>query len=125
MQNISEEYQKLYRIKNRKKNRRLAAQIEKSFECPYEQCYRVYGSDVSLNLHIKLKHSGGNKTDREKLAVLLRLFRNRSAWLSRKACRCPRCASTCPQATWKSTGRRLKKEPCSKIGACSEYNDRL
>jgi hypothetical protein len=44
-------------------------EIEKSFECPYERCYRVYGSDVSLNLHIKLKHGGGNKTDREKLAV--------------------------------------------------------
>ena len=68
-QSISEEYQKLYRIKNRKKNRRLAIQIQKNYECPYEKCYRVYGSDVSLNLHIKLKHNGGNKTDREKLAV--------------------------------------------------------
>ena len=90
MKNISEEYQKLYRLKNRKKNRRLAAQIEKSFECPYERCYRVYGSDVSLNLHIKLKHSGGNKTDREKLAVPSSLFRNRFVWLSRKGCQCPR-----------------------------------
>lgn len=88
MQNISEEYQKLYRLKNRKKNRRLAAQIEKSFECPYERCYRVYGSDVSLNLHIKLKHSGGNKTDREKLAVLSHPFRNRSASQKRKGCQC-------------------------------------
>jgi hypothetical protein len=46
----------------------LAAQIEKKFECPYDRCYKYYGSDVSLNLHIKLKHNGGNKTDREKLA---------------------------------------------------------
>ena len=70
----------------KKKNRRTAAQIEKefkvhlnfttknssfySFKCPYENCAKTYGSDVSLNLHIKLKHGGGNKTEREKLAVL-------------------------------------------------------
>jgi transcription elongation factor Elf1 len=69
MQGLSQEYQKLFKIKNRKKNRRLAAEIDKKFECPYERCYRDYGSDVSLNLHIKLKHGGGNKTDRDKLAV--------------------------------------------------------
>lgn len=63
-----EEYFRLYKLKNRKKNRRLAVEIEKKFECPYGKCYKVYGSDVSLNLHIKLKHNGGNKTDREKLA---------------------------------------------------------
>jgi len=28
---------------------------------------------VSLNLHIKLKHNGGNKTDREKAAVFYSL----------------------------------------------------
>lgn len=55
---------KLYKMKNRKKNRRLAIEIEKNFTCPYDRCYKVYGSDVSLNLHIKLKHNGGNKTDR-------------------------------------------------------------
>ena len=69
MKNLSQEYQKLYKIKHRKKNRRLANEIDKDYECPYENCYRVYGSDVSLNLHIKLKHGGGNKTDREQLAV--------------------------------------------------------
>jgi hypothetical protein len=47
----------------------LAVEIAKDFMCPYPKCRRVYGSDVSLNLHIKLKHNGGNKTDREKLAV--------------------------------------------------------
>lgn len=26
---------------------------------------------MSLNLHIKLKHNGGNKTEREKLAVII------------------------------------------------------
>jgi hypothetical protein len=62
------------------KNRRLAVEIEKKFECPYGKCYKFYGSDVSLNLHIKLKHNGGNKTDREKLAVSMFLFRSKSAW---------------------------------------------
>lgn len=66
-------------MKNRKKNRRLAIEIEKNFTCPYERCYKVYGSDVSLNLHIKLKHNGGNKTDREKLAVFCNLYRNKFA----------------------------------------------
>lgn len=63
----------MYKIKNRKKNRRLAIDIEKNFTCPYENCHKIYGSDVSLNLHIKLKHNGGNKTDREKLAVIISL----------------------------------------------------
>ena len=67
-QGLQQKYFKLYKLKNRKKNRRLAVEIEKNFTCPYERCYKVYGSDVSLNLHIKLKHNGGNKTDREKLA---------------------------------------------------------
>ena len=70
---------KLYKMKNRKKNRRLAIEIEKNYTCPYERCYKVYGSDVSLNLHIKLKHNGGNKTDREKLAVRGGLGRKRYA----------------------------------------------
>lgn len=67
-QNLQGEFSRLYRIKGKKKNRRLAVDIEKKFECPYTKCYKYYGSDVSLNLHIKLKHNGGNKTDREKLA---------------------------------------------------------
>ncbi|KAL4465505.1 hypothetical protein ABPG72_009443 [Tetrahymena utriculariae] len=55
--------------KNRpKKLRRCAADIEKNFVCPYEECKKSYGSEVSLNLHIKIKHKGGNKTEREKLA---------------------------------------------------------
>jgi hypothetical protein len=51
--------------------------------CPYDKCRRIYGSDVSLNLHIKLKHNGGNKTDREKLAVTHHLSRRRYVWLRR------------------------------------------
>ena len=36
--------------------------------CPYVCCEKQYGSEGSLNLHIKIKHNGGNKTDREKNA---------------------------------------------------------
>jgi hypothetical protein len=36
--------------------------------CPYDGCSKMYASEGSLNLHIKKKHNGGNKTDREKLA---------------------------------------------------------
>lgn len=55
--------------KMRKKHvRRTAKEIERSFVCPYSTCSKVYGSEGSLNLHIKIKHNGGNKTDREKLA---------------------------------------------------------
>ena len=36
--------------------------------CPYPNCKKFYGSEGSLNLHIKIKHNGGNKTDREKIA---------------------------------------------------------
>ena len=53
----------------KKKKRRTAVQISRNFKCPYHNCFKFYGSDVSLNLHIKIKHNGGNKTDREKLAV--------------------------------------------------------
>lgn len=42
--------------------------IEKVYECPFEKCTRTYGSDVSLNLHMKLKHHSGTKTERETLA---------------------------------------------------------
>lgn len=68
IQNLYQEFNRQYKQKGKKKNRRLATEIEKKFECPYSKCYKYYGSDVSLNLHIKLKHNGGNKTDREKLA---------------------------------------------------------
>lgn len=56
-------------MKNKKKNRRNASEIDKNHQCPYTECNKLYGSEVSLNLHIKLKHNGGNKTERERLAV--------------------------------------------------------
>ncbi|KAM3138349.1 hypothetical protein pb186bvf_009625 [Paramecium bursaria] len=69
--NLQSELQQALSQRHKKKNRRTAVQIEKSYECPYEKCNKQYGSDVSLNLHIKLKHDGGNKTDREKFAKMI------------------------------------------------------
>ena len=51
--------------------RRTASEIERDFVCPYEGCGKYFGSEGSQNLHIKIKHNGGSKTDREKLAQKL------------------------------------------------------
>ena len=48
--------------------RRTAKEIERTYYCPFEGCDKTFGSEGSQNLHIKIKHNGGNKTDREKLA---------------------------------------------------------
>ena len=56
-------------LSGRKKHvRRCAKEIEKELECPYAKCDKTYASEGSLNLHIKNKHCGGNKTDRERIA---------------------------------------------------------
>lgn len=65
---MHKEYHKIQAARNKKKNRRTAQEIEKKHHCPYKECAKIYGSEVSLNLHIKLKHNGGNKTERERLA---------------------------------------------------------
>mmetsp|Transcript_14968 Transcript_14968/g.14559 ORF Transcript_14968/g.14559 Transcript_14968/m.14559 type:complete len:139 (-) Transcript_14968:514-930(-) len=57
-----------YSSGRKKHNRRCANDIERRYKCPYPKCEKFYGSEGSLNLHIKIKHNGGNKTDREKLA---------------------------------------------------------
>ena len=54
--------------KSKKKIRRTSDMIDKTFQCPFDRCSRTYGSDVSLNLHMKLKHNSGTKTERENLA---------------------------------------------------------
>lgn len=51
--------------------RKTMAELERDFACPYGACGKVYASEGSLNLHIKRKHNGGNKTDREKIAKSL------------------------------------------------------
>lgn len=62
---------KEWKQNSRKKHmRRTAKEISKEFKWPYKWG-KHYGSEGSLNLHMKLKHAGGNKTDREKLAKAL------------------------------------------------------
>ena len=53
-----------------KKRRRRAEDVEKTYSCPYDNCQKSYGTEVSLNLHIKLKHNGGTKTERQQLLRL-------------------------------------------------------
>ncbi len=51
--------------------RKTMAELERDYACPYDGCGKSYASEGSLNLHIKRKHNGGNKTDREKIAKSL------------------------------------------------------
>lgn len=60
-------YQSGRRVHDRKKMNEL----QRDQMCPYGNCGKYYATEGSLNLHIKLKHNGGNKTDREKLAKSL------------------------------------------------------
>ena len=69
LEELVHELQRAICLKFKRKNRRVSNEIDKNYICPYEKCGKNYGSDVSLNLHIKIKHNGGNKTEREKLAV--------------------------------------------------------
>jgi hypothetical protein len=39
--------------------RRTAGEIARHYVCNYEKCQKSYGSEGSLNQHIKLKHSTG------------------------------------------------------------------
>ena len=57
--------------KRKKHLRRTAQEIDRTFICPYEGCGKFFGSEGSQNLHIKIKHNGGSKTDRERLAKTL------------------------------------------------------
>ena len=57
-----------YQNGRKKHFRRCANEIQKSYDCPFENCGKHYGCEGSLNLHIKQKHKGGTKTDRERMA---------------------------------------------------------
>lgn len=59
---LEESITEMRKLTYKKKNRRAAKDIAKDFPCPYEECFKAYGSDVSLNLHIKSTHNGGTKT---------------------------------------------------------------
>ena len=58
---------KIRKVTKRKRN----VELDKKYECPYAECERQYNTDCALSNHIMLKHNGGNKTDREKLAKAL------------------------------------------------------
>lgn len=47
-------------MKKRSK-RRPDDELDRSHDCPYPRCKKVYASEFALNLHIKTKHEGGNK----------------------------------------------------------------
>ena len=40
----------------RRRIRRAASEIQRRFKCQVENCQKSYGSEGSLNQHIKLKH---------------------------------------------------------------------
>jgi hypothetical protein len=56
-------------VKKSARYRRSADEIVKAFRCPYDNCGRSYGTQVSLNLHIKKKHKGGTFTQRNQIIV--------------------------------------------------------
>ena len=67
-ENLERTTRERYLSGRKKHNRRCANEIQRQLECPYAKCSKSYASEGSLNLHIKIKHNGGNKTDREKVA---------------------------------------------------------
>lgn len=67
-ENLERSSRERYVSGRKKHHRRCANEIQRQLECPYPNCLKVYGSEGSLNLHIKIKHNGGNKTDREAIA---------------------------------------------------------
>ena len=46
---------------HKKHNRRKVKEMEREMVCPYRNCEKTYVNDSSLNLHMKVKHNGGNK----------------------------------------------------------------
>ncbi|CDW90513.1 zinc c2h2 type family protein [Stylonychia lemnae] len=70
VQSQSAEFER-YQSGRKKHFRRCANEIDKSYICPYNGCDKYYGSEGSLNLHMKLKHNAGSKTEREKVAKQL------------------------------------------------------
>ena len=59
-----EAHEELTGGESQRRVRRPSNAIEKGFECPYPRCSKRYSAEVALNLHIRLKHNGGSKTER-------------------------------------------------------------
>lgn len=70
-QNIEKRLGDRYESGRKIHERRKMCELKREFKCPYENCDKVYASEGAVNLHIKNKHHGGNKTEREKLAKSL------------------------------------------------------
>lgn len=62
------EWVRIMSFKAKTRVRRTADKIEKKCVCPFMECQKLYGTDVSLNLHMKIKHGCGTKSERESLA---------------------------------------------------------
>lgn len=43
-------------LQKQKRHRRTANEIERHYKCQVEQCGKLYGSEGSLNQHMKIKH---------------------------------------------------------------------
>jgi hypothetical protein len=66
MDDFQQKFEERYPHNNRVKHkRRPNAELERSVMCPFPGCGRPYGKETALNLHLKRKHNGGSKTDRE------------------------------------------------------------
>jgi hypothetical protein len=63
------------RIRKKNSNSTESKNEGGSYECTYPGCGRSYSSSVSMNLHIKIKHNGGTKKEREACAVIKLIFR--------------------------------------------------
>ena len=64
-------------LNTKKRNivRRNDEKLTKLFRCCYFPCKKEYASVLALNLHVKKKHNGGTKKQRDELAVKLILCR--------------------------------------------------
>jgi hypothetical protein len=51
--------------KKSKRHRRTALEIERHYQCPAKTCGKTYGSEGSLNQHVKIKHPELAKTRKE------------------------------------------------------------
>jgi hypothetical protein len=58
----------------RKITRRKEDELEKKHRCCYDNCKKEYASVLALNFHMKAKHGGGTKKQRDDLAVGMCLY---------------------------------------------------
>ena len=56
-ENLERNSRERYISGRKKHHRRCANEIKRQLQCPYPSCNKLYGSEGSLNLHIKIKHN--------------------------------------------------------------------